>query len=532
MKKILSMLLVFVMLLGLLAGCNTNDQPGTTAEPSGTTEPEVSVSGNTVILYTANVRGDVDVYAKVAAAKAAYEAEGATVYLVDAGNYMQGKAAVNTDRGLTAFELMDAAGYDVAGMGLYEFVYGDATTGYMYHGNVTKYHTQAQLYKGVEETEYQKNAPWAESPVMDKLAAKEAATFKVICSNLAVGSENSGYYAFEANAVLGDTLKVGFICNAPGDLEDYVQDGFLTGYTAQDTVKPECDVTVCLGSGEGDIVIEAVDGGDMTVGAYLINNETKKITNLEVDITAADADVAALAETAKTDAAKVVGTSSVTLSGKDSVAWNGEVNLGDLTADALKWYAENKFDGFKKDVPVVAIQNGGNCDNFIYTGDITETDLLKALPFSPMGVGIIYVTGSELLETLEASTQTENCPGWAQVAGIEYTVDTTAAYDAAEAYGETGWYKHTEAKRVTITSVDGAAFDPNATYAVIADNFLMNGNDTYYTFAAIKEADATKYLKNTGDVKVRDIVAMYISEVLSGNIGDTYDAAQGRITVK
>lgn len=260
-------------------------------------------------------------------------------------------------------------------------------------------------------------------------------------------------------------------------------------------------------------------------------NTDRGLTAFEL-MDAAGYDVAALAETAKTDAAKVVGTSSVTLSGKDSVAWNGEVNLGDLTADALKWYAENKFDGFKKDVPVVAIQNGGNCDNFIYTGDITETDLLKALPFFPMGVGIIYVTGSELLETLEASTQTENCPGWAQVAGIEYTVDTTAAYDTAEAYGETGWYKHTEAKRMTITSVDGAALDPNATYAVIADNFLMNGNDTYYTFAAIKEADATKYLKNTGDVKVRDIVAMYISEVLSGNIGDTYDAAQDRITVK
>lgn len=524
MKKIISMLLVLVMVLGMFAGCS-NKEPSTepTGNPTDATQAPVSVSGNTVILYTANVRGDVDVYAKVAAAKAAYEAEGATVYLVDAGNYLQGKGAANFDRGLSVYNLMDAAGYDVAGMGVYEFVYGDATTGYMYHGNVTKYHTQAQLYKGVEETEYRKNAPWAETAVMDTLAAKESATFKVICSNLSIGAEATGYYAFDSSIVLGDSLKVGFVSSVDTNVASYLQDNFLSGYMMQEVTAPVCDILVALG-GEGDIVIEAATDGEMTVGAYLINNETKEVSALEVDLSGSDADVAALAENAKAEA-NVVAASDVILDGSDRANWNGQTNLGKLTADALKWYAENKFEGINKEYPVIAIQNGGNCDNFIYAGDITDVDILRALPFSPMGVGVMYMTGAQVVEMLEASTQAAMCPGWAQVSGIEYSVDTSKAYDAGEAYGD--WFMANSINRVTVTSEN---FELEATYAVIADNFLMKGNDTYYTTAAIQETTPENYVANTADVKTRDIVVMYIDEVLDGTIGSDYagelDAAE------
>ena len=521
MKKFISMLLVVVMVLGMFVGCGSEQPAQTVAtEAAETTQAPATVSGNTVILYTTNIRGDVDVYAKVAAAKAAYEAEGATVYLVDAGNYLQGKGAANFDRGLSIYNLMDAAGYDVAGMGVYEFVYGDATTGYIWHANLTKYFTQAELYKGAEAMEYQKNSPRADQAVMSNRDAKEAASFSVICSNLSIGPEATGYYAFDDSIVLGDALKVGFVSSVDENVASYLQDNFLSGYTMQEVSAPECDVLVALG-GEGDIVIEAATDGEMTVGAYLINNETKEVSTLEVDLSGSDADVAALAETAK-GSANVVAASEVILDGSDRANWNGQTNLGKLTADALKWYAENKFEGINAEYPVIAIQNGGNCDNFIYAGDITDTDLLRALPFSPMGVGVMYMTGSQVLEVLEASTQSDMCPGWAQVSGIEYTVDATKAYDAGEEYGD--FFKANSINRVTVTS-DG--FDPEATYAVIADNFLMKGNDTYYTMAAILEATPENYVANTADVKTRDIVAMYINEVLGGTVGADYACELG-----
>ena len=41
-----------------------------------------------------------------------------------------------------------------------------------------------------------------------------------------------------------------------------------------------------------------------------------------------------------------------------------------------------------------------------------------------MGIGVIELTGAQLLETLEAASQRENCPGFAQVSGLTYALDT------------------------------------------------------------------------------------------------------------
>jgi hypothetical protein len=99
-----------------------------------------------------------------------------------------------------------------------------------------------------------------------------------------------------------------------------------------------------------------------------------------------------------------------------------------------------------------------------------------------MGVGILYVTGSDLLNILEAGTSPskdygeELCPGFGQVSGIEYAVHKYKEYQAGEEYGK--FFRAKEVSRVEIQSVAGKDFDPKATYALITDNYLMNGNDT------------------------------------------------------
>jgi 2',3'-cyclic-nucleotide 2'-phosphodiesterase (5'-nucleotidase family) len=516
MKKAISVLLSLVLLLSLTT-------------PAAFAADEVQ--GRTVILYTGNIRGDLDVYAQIAQVKKDYEARGAEVILVDAGNYLQGSAAANTDRGLGVYQLMDAAGYDVAAMGLSEFSYGDATVGYKYHGNYTQYFTQAQLQNGAEALEYTQDMKGEVAASRD---AKDPAGFKTVATNV---ESESDFYAFAPSAeVTTETnLKVAFYGLTDPAVAENVQDTCLLTVSDPAASKLDADVVVCLSnagvSGEeyGDIVIDAKTGGEMIVGAYIIDVETGAITSEDVKLSDSDSDVAALAEQAKAAVGTVVGTSSVVLNGADSVNWNGESNLGDLTADALAWYAENYIDGVDKDLPIVAIQNGGNCDNFIYTGDITETDLLRALPFSPMGVGVLQVTGQQLLETLEAATQQSDCAGFAQVSGLTYTVDTSVAYDAGEAYGK--FFQADSLGRVTITSVGGEDFDPEATYNLVCDNYLMNGNDTYYTLKAVKEAEDAAYINNGNGVKTRDVVALYIKEVLGGTIGDDYAAPQGRVTV-
>ncbi len=519
MKKILSMLLALTLLLAMFVPA---------ASAAG------DYAGKTVLLYTGNLRGDIDIYAKLAAVKAEYEAQDANVILVDAGNYLQGSAYANATRGKAITDLMSLVGYDVAAMGKYDFVYGDATTGYTYHGNYYKYYTQAELVDGAEEVTYRRNA--ASEAVMATRPEITPASFYAVSSNITIGKENSGYYSFKPYFIVPVTdLSVGVVAITDPATADFLQDGFMDGYTFTDKApeKPAgSDIVVALVNGgtacEADIVIDSTAGTPI-FGAYVIDNATKAITKEEVKLDLVDPTVAEAVAAVKADAVTVIGKSEVTLDGSDRANWNGETNLGDLTADALKWYAENKFEGFKKDVPVVAIQNGGNCDNYLYDGAITDVDLLRALPFSPMGVGILYLTGEQLLEAVEASTQSKDCPAWAQVSGMEYTVAAYKEFKPGAEYGK--FFEVDTVNRVTITSVGGKEFSKDATYAVIADNFLMNGNDTYYVFKNAKAAEGAKYLNNGNGVKTRDIVAMYIKEVLSGTVGSAYAKPQSRITV-
>ena len=99
-----------------------DEYPAESAEPSAPAEPELK--GTIVILHTNDVHGGIAGYAKVAALKAKYEAEGAFVLLVDAGDFSQGDPVVSVSEGATAVELMDLAGYDVATLGNHEFDYG------------------------------------------------------------------------------------------------------------------------------------------------------------------------------------------------------------------------------------------------------------------------------------------------------------------------------------------------------------------------------------------------------------------------
>ena len=140
-NKPLALLLAMVMALGMTVtafaeGEETAEKPETA--PAETTETEKTepaegeeaeapaYNGTIVILHTNDVHGAVANYAKVAALKAKYEAEGAYVLVMDAGDYMQGEPAVNVSQGATAVELMNMAGYDVTTLGNNEFDFGYA----------------------------------------------------------------------------------------------------------------------------------------------------------------------------------------------------------------------------------------------------------------------------------------------------------------------------------------------------------------------------------------------------------------------
>lgn len=82
MRKFLSVLLAMAMVLSLTV---TSFAADTAADA------KAEMAGKTVILHTNDVHGAVEGYAYIAQLKADYEAKGAEVILVDAGDYSQGR---------------------------------------------------------------------------------------------------------------------------------------------------------------------------------------------------------------------------------------------------------------------------------------------------------------------------------------------------------------------------------------------------------------------------------------------------------
>jgi 5'-nucleotidase len=329
MKKIVSMILSLTLILSMIPQLALAEEPG-------------EYEGKTVVVYTGNLRGDIDKYPKVAAAKKAFLDEDADkVLLVDAGNYMQGTRFANSDRGKSIYSLMDASGYDVAAMGSYEFVYGNGGVGNPYHqASYKKFPSQSELAENVG--------------------------FTVISSNLN-GPGTSGNYDFDENKIVKVKGKrIGFVAQTDENTPDMVQDGFMAGCEFGDVSLPKADVVIGL-SNNGKAVdgatatISAPTDGEEVIGAYVIDTENKtaeEIKDFNVDSYTPDADVAREVDSIKNSADPKIGDSDVMLNGSDTVNWQNETNLGDLVTDAYKWYAENEFEGFEKDAPVVAIQNG------------------------------------------------------------------------------------------------------------------------------------------------------------------------------
>ena len=238
------------------------------------------------------------------------------------------------------------------------------------------------------------------------------------------------------------------------------------------------------------------------------------------------------------------------LTGADDAARKGETNLGDFWADALRWFAASgQINAFfeEDDVTagnteiivdadhIVALWNGGNLKTDVAEGKFGAEQLAEVLPY-PNKVAVVYMTGAQLLEALEAASQglpygeetAAACAALMQVSGLTYTVDTSKAYDQGEAYGD-NWFVAASLNRVSIGDINGQAFDPDALYAVITSNANMNGMDSSYMF---KQAAEENEKSTVTTAVVRDVIWMYLAEELGNVVSQDYAEAQGRIVIQ
>jgi len=203
--------------------------------------------------------------------------------------------------------------------------------------------------------------------------------------------------------------------------------------------------------------------------------------------------------------------------------------MGDLITDAIKWYVTKEGTNLGVEPEnVIALTNGGGIRANIIEGDITKNSVLAVLPYGNT-IAAITVTGEELLEALEVSTKNmpEEMGGFPQVSGIKYSIDTSAKYDPRdELYPESTYAGPKTINRVKILDINGKAFDPEATYVVLSNDFTASGGDTYYVFK-----NATSQF-DTG-ITMDSAVVDYIVQELDGVVGAPYEnpMGQGRIVI-
>ena len=548
MKKLLSLLLVLCLVLSL--SC--------TAFAAGAEKP---LDGKTVILHSNDVHGAIDLYAAMAALKADYEAQGAEVILADAGDYSQGTVYVSVNKGADAVTMMNATGYDVVTLGNHEFDYGYAQL--VENMKAAKFQVLCADVLGADgKTIFDANTIIEKGGVkigffgLETPEAQTKANPKLIQGlKFLAGADGKELYDCAA-AQVADLKAKGadlVVCLAHLGVDESSEP-----YTSYDLAKNVQGIDFII-DGHSHSVMTAGPNGEpiqstgtafANIGVITIDNATKKIESNElkaiwhteknadgksvtvVDYKTRDEKVAAAAKAIIDPIDKAYGekfaVSEVALNGAKAPNGNrdSETNLGDLITDAMLWKVLADAEITVPEENVVAITNGGGIRASIGVGDVTKKDINTVLPFGNT-LAVVYVKGSELLEALEASTYCtpESIGGFPQVAGMQFTVATYETYDKNdESYPNSTYYGPKTINRVTIGSINGKDFDPEATYAVITNNFVAGGGDTYYAFAA-----ATNQF-DTG-LPLDEVVMEYITKELNGVIGETYAEPAGRIVV-
>ncbi|MGI6265757.1 MAG: 5'-nucleotidase C-terminal domain-containing protein [Candidatus Metalachnospira sp.] len=542
-KKLISLITAAVMALGISVPAMAAD-----AKP---------MEGKLVVVHTNDMHGYYETtetsigIAGVAGLKNYYEAQGADVLLLDAGDFSQGSTLVSYYKGKNAAEYMAAAGYDAVSMGNHEFDYSfDA--------------------------------------LLDNMKVLTDAGVKVIDAN--VINKETGKSYFDANAVFEfDGIKVGVFGldtsetltkASPSNVKAVnfldKEEMFKEAQAQVDKLKSAgCDYIIALthlGVDEEsvgrrstdlaaavkgiDLIVDGhshtvIDGGEkvgdtviVSTGSYLANVGTVVIdkeakTEEAKLISAADyaAGTAQYDETVKALVAedvaevaeaysKVFAKTEVHLEGTKQIVRSQETNLGDFTADAYLYTAQKYADEHELGVNVdCAISNGGGIRVSVEPGDISMDTLVTIFPFGN-NVCLVTITGEQLLEVLEASTfcTPETIGGFPQVAGIEYKLDVSVPYENGEQYPDSTYYAPAKpGSRVTIKSVNGKAFDPKAEYTVAVNNFQAEGGDTYY------QLTKNSYFCDT-EILDCDALIEYVNS-LGGVIGEQYKEPQGRIEI-
>ena len=526
------------------------------------------------ILFTNDVNTHIDNpsgeglrYSHVAWLKKRAAEEGGAVFLVDAGDYLQGTAYGVFDGGRRIVELMNAAGYDVATVGNHEFDY-----------HVTNLLARASeaRFPLVGCNFWRKDAPGAAPS--EALAAYAVVTnrgvsvaFVGLTTPLAVVSEDQDKFR-ESSASGRQWGLGGFPRSAAEEFYAAVQTAVdearkwrpdyvvLVGHAGMDddlapfrsydvisrTTGYDCFIdghshtenamqTVPDGAGRSVVVAQA--GCHLAaVGRMELSQDHGPCSRLVKSADGRDEVVAEMEERLIRDLADELAAPLAELrfdmpARDEDGSWlvrSGPAGIGDLVTDAFLWYANSRGDGGGADVAI--IQAGGIRDGF-RAGTVTMKDVLSVSPFRDELL-VAKLSGRALLDALEWGADVMSSTGDGRllhVAGLRYVVATNLPSAAIDCGGIWSGRRTDVSGRVcdveTYDRTEGVwrPLDPDREYCVAGTAFLLRGGGDGYAMLTNSAPVPVYSCGESGDRQIAGYLKSFTGRMITSENSPLYE---------
>jgi 2',3'-cyclic-nucleotide 2'-phosphodiesterase (5'-nucleotidase family) len=218
------------------------------------------------------------------------------------------------------------------------------------------------------------------------------------------------------------------------------------------------------------------------------------------------------------EAFEVVGTTEAPLDGLRAHVRTRATNLGRLAADSTLWYAQQAFPDMGVDI---ALKNGGGIRASITGPSVTRLAINTALAFDNQ-ISVVELSAAELLAAMEnAVSRYPAADGrFPQLAGVHLVFDPNREGISDAVLRATPSRVRTleivaDGEVVDTVVEDGMLMgDPDRTFVLATNSFLVTGGDGYAALAAAAESRPS----DITEIGEQQVLVEYIREALGGMV--------------
>ncbi|MBR5776791.1 MAG: bifunctional metallophosphatase/5'-nucleotidase [Bacteroidaceae bacterium] len=512
--------------------------------PKGPDRPNKPI----VVIYDNDVHCAVDGYAKLAGVRNSYRKQTPYVTTVSCGDFVQGDIVGSVSNGTAIIDIMNRVKYDVTTLGNHEFGFGIAQM-----LSLTR-RLDADVVSANFRSIIDESLPF--KPYVIKkygnvdiayLGLTTPTTLNSVAYTTFTDENGKHIYDFCQNQFYDNAQR--HINEARSDGADYViilshlgDHGYGGAPSSISLIQNTTGINAVLDGHDHSTIADSTIYDIAGKGVLLTSTGTafKNIGVLTLstngdfssqliqtdDSCPTDKDVHAFVEQIKEETMaqgeRVVGTSEVTMIIRNEegvrITRTEETPIGNFCADALRYVLGTD----------IAFMNGGAIRSEIRQGEISYNTLLSVFPYNN-SVCTATMTGKQIMDALEVSVHLypkEN-GGFLQVSGLKFKVDPSVPTSVV--IDDNELFSHVEGSRrvFDVQVLDNASgqyvpIDPERTYTIASSSFLIENHGDYgvLRYATVKD-------RNLGqDV---DMLAIYLSQTLGGEIGTSYGQTEGRI---